>query len=95
MTDKLYQFIGKHPFWVILVCLTIAIMAASGAQKLVFKTDYRIFFGEDNPQLVAFESMQNVYNKSFITKVLKKSIFFLSCDAEMSSHHDWLYSGKN
>lgn len=64
MRDKLYGFVGKHPIWVILVCITFAFVAASGAQKLVFKNDYRVFFSEENPQLTAFESMQKVYNKS-------------------------------
>jgi len=64
MTDKLYNFVGKNPFWVILVCISFMIMAGMGAQKLVFKSDYRVFFSEENPQLTAFESMQKVYNKS-------------------------------
>ncbi len=64
MRDKLFGFVGKHPIWVILVSLALVVFAASGAQKLVFKSDYRVFFGADNPQLIAFESMQKVYNKS-------------------------------
>jgi predicted RND superfamily exporter protein len=64
MKDKLFSFMGKHPIWVILVCLTFAVLAAAGAQKLVFKSDYRVFFGDENPQLVAYESMQKIYNKS-------------------------------
>ena len=64
MRDKLYGFIGKNPFWVILVCITVVIVAGMGAGKLVFKNDYRMFFSEDNPQLTAFESMQNIYSKS-------------------------------
>ncbi|NMP30603.1 MMPL family transporter [Thalassotalea sp. M1531] len=64
MKDKLFGFVGKHPVWVILVSLSFAFFAASGAQNLIFKSDYRVFFGEDNPQLVAYESMQNIYNKS-------------------------------
>jgi len=64
MKDKLFGFIGKHPIWVILVSLSFAIIAASGAQNLAFKSDYRVFFGDDNPQLVAYESMQKIYNKS-------------------------------
>lgn len=64
MRDRFYGVVSRHPIWVILVCLTFAIVAASGAQKLIFKNDYRIFFSEDNPQLVAFESMQKIYNKS-------------------------------
>ena len=64
MRDKLYGFIGKYPLWTILVFLTLAVIAAAGAEKLEFKNDYRVFFGEENPQLVAFESMQKIYNKS-------------------------------
>jgi predicted RND superfamily exporter protein len=64
MREKLYGFIGKHPFWVILVCITFTVMAGMGAGKLEFKNDYRVFFSEENPQLTAFESMQKVYSKS-------------------------------
>ena len=64
MKDKLFGFVGKHPLWVILASLSFAILAASGAQNLTFKSDYRVFFGDDNPQLVAYESMQKIYNKS-------------------------------
>ena len=52
MKNKLFGFMGKHPVWVILVTLSFAIIAASGAQKLTFKNDYRVFFGDDNPQLL-------------------------------------------
>jgi predicted RND superfamily exporter protein len=64
MREKLYGFIGKHPFGVILVCITFTVMTGMGAGKLEFKNDYRVFFSEENPQLTAFESMQKVYSKS-------------------------------
>ncbi|WP_057831892.1 efflux RND transporter permease subunit [Colwellia sp. TT2012] len=64
MRDKLYNFVGKNPFWVILVCITFSIVAGLGVQKLEFKSDYRVFFSEENPQLTAFETMQKVYAKS-------------------------------
>ncbi len=64
MRDKLYGFISKHPIWVILACIAFAVTAGAGAQKLVFKNDYRMFFSEENPQLTAFESMQKIYSKS-------------------------------
>jgi predicted RND superfamily exporter protein len=64
MKDKLFGFVGKHPIWVILVSLSFAMIAAYGAKNLTFKSDYRVFFGDDNPQLVAYESMQKIYNKS-------------------------------
>jgi len=64
MRNKLYNFVGKNPFWVILICLTFTMLAGMGAQKLEFKNDYRVFFSEENPQLTAFESMQKIYAKS-------------------------------
>lgn len=64
MKDKLFDFIGRYPFGVILLTLLITLAAGAGVQNIVFKADYRVFFGEDNPQLVAYEKMQNVYNKS-------------------------------
>ena len=64
MKDKLFGFMGEHPLWVIFTSLLFVLAAASGAQNLTFKSDYRVFFGDGNPQLVAYESMQNIYSKS-------------------------------
>ena len=64
MKDKFIGLIVKHPMWVILAFLSFTFLAASGAQKLVFKSDYRIFFDEDNPELIAYDSIQKIYNKS-------------------------------
>lgn len=44
--------------------LLFAIFAASGARFLSFDNDYRVFFSEDNPQLQAFEELQDVYIKN-------------------------------
>ena len=62
--DKIFNFTIKHPVWVILTFITFVMLAASGAQKLEFKSDYRIFFDENNPELIAYESMQKIYNQS-------------------------------
>lgn len=51
--------------WIILVMTVLWVgLAASGGRFLSFTTDYRAFFAEGNPQLQAFESMQNTYDKS-------------------------------
>jgi len=44
--------------------VVLAILAASGARFLTFSNDYRIFFSKENPQLLAFETLQNTYTKS-------------------------------
>lgn len=43
--------------------LLIFIMA-SGARLLNFTTDYKVFFSEDNPELSAFNEMQNKFSKT-------------------------------
>jgi predicted RND superfamily exporter protein len=51
--------------WPIVIgTLVIAFFIASGAQFLRFDTNYRVFFGDDNPQLQTFEEIQNVYTKN-------------------------------
>lgn len=50
--------------WLIIVASLAAGLAfAAGGQFLGFSTDYRVFFSKENPQLQAFESMQQVYTK--------------------------------
>ncbi len=50
--------------WLVIV-LTLAAVgaAASGARLLTMSSDYRIYFGPDNPQLQAYEALQNTYTK--------------------------------
>ena len=64
MKDKFFGLMLRHQWLVLIATLLLAVVAAMGAQHLVFKSDYRVFFGADNPQRMAFESMQAVYAKS-------------------------------
>ncbi|MDF2181011.1 MMPL family transporter [Neptuniibacter sp. CAU 1671] len=64
MKEQLFRFVLRHPVWVVVISLTLAILSAAGAQFLVFKSDYRVFFSDANPQLTAFEQMQKRYSKS-------------------------------
>lgn len=64
MHQKLTAWIIKHPILVILLTLLLVVTATYGARLLVFESDYRVFFGSDNPQLNAYESIQKIYNKS-------------------------------
>ena len=50
--------------WLVLIgSLAIAMLAGSGGQHLAFNNDYRVFFSEDNPELLAFEKIQRTYTK--------------------------------
>jgi len=64
MKDQWFKFVVDRPIVVIIASLLLIAAAGFGASKLVFKSDYRVFFGKTNPQLIAFEEMQKTYNKS-------------------------------
>ena len=49
---------------VVIVSLVLAGLAGSGARGLFFDTNYRAFFSDENPQLTAFEALQNIYTKN-------------------------------
>ena len=51
--------------WMILLLTVLLVgFAARGMGYLAFTNDYRAFFAEENPQLQAFEKLQNTYDKS-------------------------------
>lgn len=58
------QWVLRWRFLVILLVVALIAWAASGARFLQFKTDYRMFFSPENPQLLAFENLQNTYAKN-------------------------------
>ena len=62
---------GNYPKWVlnnrlliIFFSLLFVVLAASGGRLISFTTNYRVFFSEDNPQLLAFEALENTYVKN-------------------------------
>ena len=54
----------KFRWLIILFALVVVGFAASGAKFLQPTNDYRVFFADENPQLEAFETMQDTYDKS-------------------------------
>ena len=58
------NWVLKYPWWVLLGNLLLVALMSAGLSKLYFRGDYRIFFSDDNPQLIAFEQMQDEFNKS-------------------------------
>jgi predicted RND superfamily exporter protein len=64
MVELYTQIIIRWRYLVLLLTLATVMVIGYGAQKLSFSNDYRMFFGPDNPQLLAFEKMQNTFNKN-------------------------------
>ncbi len=54
----------RHRGLVLVGAVLVAVMIGSGASNLEFSTNYRVFFSEANPELQAFEELQNTYTKN-------------------------------
>jgi predicted RND superfamily exporter protein len=64
LTNRYAQFVVDNPWKMLLLALVLVLAAGSGGRLLEFTNDYRVFFSEDNPELLAFEEMQDVYTKT-------------------------------
>lgn len=89
-TVKFGRFVISHPWLVILASILLVVATTYGARFLEIKTDYRVFFAEDNPQLIAFENIQNTYDKAdnamFVITPKEGSVF----DRETLKSIHWL-----
>ncbi len=63
-TVKLSALVTRYPWWVVVFSLLWVAGLSVGAKNLEFKSDYRVYFSKDNPQLLAFEAIQDTYSKS-------------------------------
>jgi len=63
INGRFFRFVLTHPWMIVILSILFIAAIGSGARYLHFKNDYRMFFSEDNPQLQAFEAMQNTYTK--------------------------------
>ncbi len=63
MVQAYAQYVLRHRWVIIILCLLLIALAGYGIKYLHFKSDYRMFFSEDNPQLIAYESLQKTYTK--------------------------------
>jgi len=58
------EWLLKWKYAVVILSLLSVGILGYGASRLAFTNDYRVFFSEDNPQLLAFENLQNTYTKN-------------------------------
>ena len=49
---------------IIAASLILVLIAGAGGAFLQFSTNYRIFFSQDNPELLAYEALENTYGKT-------------------------------
>lgn len=58
------SWVIRYRFVVMIGCIALTALAGLGMGRLQFEKDYRVYFGEDNPQLQAFEALQDVYGRN-------------------------------
>jgi len=64
MISRYAEWIVQRKYLVLILSIIAVMMLGKGGENLSFSNDYRIFFGKDNPQLKAFEHLQNTYTKN-------------------------------
>ncbi|KXI27644.1 efflux RND transporter permease subunit [Paraglaciecola hydrolytica] len=64
MNNSLLSLSVTRPKRVLLIGFMIVVLAAIGGKSLYFRGDYKVFFAQDNPELQAFEQMQNSFSKN-------------------------------
>ena len=58
------KWVIKRRWWILGVSILLVLSMLNGMSYLTFNADNRVFFSEDNPQLLALEALENTYNKS-------------------------------
>ncbi|OSM01406.1 efflux RND transporter permease subunit [Magnetofaba australis] len=64
MAEKFIHLVIRWRWLVILLTLATVVGSAAGLKNGRFDTDYRVFFSGDNPQLIAFDTLQATYTKN-------------------------------
>lgn len=58
------NWVLDHRPLVIFITLLVVMFSAFGFKNYQMYTDFRMFFGEDNPQLLAFDELEDTYEKN-------------------------------
>ena len=62
---SLGPWVVRNRWWIIVATVAIVVAFGSGARFLGFNMDNRVFFSEDNPQLLALENLEDTYVKTY------------------------------
>jgi predicted RND superfamily exporter protein len=61
---RLARVVLRRRWWVIAAVVASVFALASGSRHIEFSNNYRVFFGKENPELLAFENFQATYTKN-------------------------------
>ncbi len=86
MPKLIEQFVPDYTRWVIrwrwpvlFVCLLATLAAGYGLRNFAFTADYKVYFGKDNAELIAFNKFENSYTNTenilFVLQPKNKNVF--------------------
>ncbi len=58
------RWVMNHRLLIIVSTLVLVALVARGMGNLEFTNNYRVFFSQDNPELLAFEALEKTYSKN-------------------------------
>lgn len=61
--ERFAAAVVDHRWWVIVLSLLAVATLTAGARYLTFSSNYKVYFGPENPQLIAFNESQKVYTR--------------------------------
>jgi len=64
------KWVLQYRWLIIIFSLVFVALTATGGKNIYFTTNYRVFFSDDNPQLLEFEALENTY-------VQNDNVFFI------------------
>lgn len=79
MLSRYTNYLIQHHKLIVFITLLFVIALGMGVKNLKTTSDFRIYFSEDNPQLVAFETLEKTYGKQdslvFFIQPENKNVF--------------------
>nr|VFK21314.1 MAG: hypothetical protein BECKLFY1418C_GA0070996_10909 [Candidatus Kentron sp. LFY] len=64
MEQRLSAWVIRHRWWFLVIAPLVILALASGLDRAKLNSNYRVFFSEDNPQLVAFDDQEKTYTQN-------------------------------
>ena len=79
IVSRYTRWIIRRRWWVLASAIVVTVASGAGIRNLGLSTDYRTYFSEDNPDLVAYEDVENIYTRNdnvlFIMKPRDGDVF--------------------
>ena len=62
--DRYIDAVLRHRWLVVALAVLVVLITGAGGRFIKTTNDYRIMFGENNPQLAAFNALENTFSTS-------------------------------